>query len=139
MSDPDNTADSYVQNQISQQTKRREIQNEIDKVHRLPGGRNNPVHSKYPASDASTPIHREMAKSSADFIAAQVKGDRGRANAARVTFHEQKARAGKAPKGIEEPCVTADCGRANVAPVKCETSGGCRPMGGSTKVGRSRD
>lgn len=102
----------------------------ISKEAELPGGRNNPIHSTIPGSDSKDPLHQQMAKHSADFIAASASGDRGKAEASRTAFHEVRARSRGVPKGMEAPCPSGGCGRANTENVTCESTGGCKPIGG---------
>ena len=136
----DSSAESHVQAAIERQTKTREAQNEIDKMWRLKGGRNNPDAFVAKGSGSSDPLHKEMAAHSANFIDAVRRKDRGAANAARMAFHVTKSASRNTPKGMEQPCPSGNCSRTNVAPNTCEKTGGCRPMEGTStpKVGRPR-
>ena len=120
---------------------RREVGDTAVNFHALPGGKNNPVHSApAPFMDSEDSRHRDMAKHSADFLTAVVKGDRGKAEAARTAFHEVRARSRGVPKGMEAPCPSGGCKRANTEGVTCEATGGCKPIGGNPlNVRRPRD
>ena len=132
----DVTADKYE----AGRKQRREVGAAISREHELPGGKNNPIHSTVPGADSDNPLHQQMAKHSADFIAAATRGDRGKAEAARTAFHEVRARSRGVPKGMEAPCPSGGCRRANTENVTCETTGGCKPIGGNpVNVRRPRD
>lgn len=140
MADEKDVADSRADKYEARQRARAEIGAAVSKEHELPGGKNNPIHSQIPGADSSDPLHQQMAKHSADFIAAATRGDRGKAEAARTAFHTVGARSRGIPKGMEAPCPSGGCKRTNVAPQNCESTGGCKPIGGAPlNVRRPRD
>lgn len=122
MKDPaDRSADSYVAARLSRADKTRTIQNEIDSTHALKGGRNNPVHSEVPGMSSENAQHKAMAQHSADFIAAQVSGNRAKMESSRQAFHSVRAASRGVPKGLEAPCSGSGCTKM-AAPTKttCE-------------------
>lgn len=132
----DVTADKYE----SATRTRREVGDTAVNYHALKGGKNNPIHSRIPGADSDNPLHQQMAKHSADFISAATSGDRGKAEAARTAFHEVRARSRGVPKGMEAPCPSGGCKRANTEGITCEATGGCKPIGGNpVNVRRTRD
>lgn len=138
MKDPaDRSADSYVAARLSRADKTRTIQNEIDSTHSLKGGRNNPVHSEVPGMSAQDAQHKAMAQHSADFIAAQVKGDRGKMESARTGFHTARAASRGVPKGLEAPCSGSGCTQM-AAPTKTTCERGDCGVSLSKNVSRPR-
>jgi hypothetical protein len=133
-------ADIAADKDAERKAKTRMVESEIDRDYATPDQRAaaRARNQTAPGMDAQDPKQRTLAKHSADFISAVVRKDRGAANASRVAFHAAKANTPNVPKGLEQPCPTGDCSRANVAPTTCEATGGCTPMGGSPKVGRPR-
>lgn len=140
MADERDPADVAADKYEASKRARREVGDSAVNFHALKGGKNNPIHSTVPFADSENPLHQQMAKHSADFIAAATKGDRGKAESARAAFHEVRARSRGVPKGMEAPCPSGGCRRANTEGVTCESTGGCKPIGGNPmNVRRPRD
>ena len=105
----DATADKDIATRASRADRDKRVQNEIDSTNALPGGRNNPIHTTVPGMDAPNAHDRAMAQHSADFISAQVRGNRAGMESARQGFHTVRQAAGRTPKNIETPCEGAGC------------------------------
>ena len=131
MADEKDPADVAADKYESKAKQRREVGAAISRENELPGGKNNPIHSQIPGADSKDPLHQQMAKHSADFIAAATRGDRGKAEASRIAFHEVRARSRGVPKGMEAPCPSGGCKRTNTENTSCATTGGCKPIGGA--------
>ena len=141
MADEKDSADVVADKYEAAKRTRREVGDTAVNFHALKGGKNNPIHSApAPFMDSEDSRHRDMATHSANFISAVVNKDRGKAEAARTAFHEVRARSRGVPKGMEAPCPSGGCGRANTEGITCEATGGCKPIGGNPmNVRRTRD
>ena len=125
------TAPEPVDAHEQERQKRTEVQRGIDKEHEadrvagLKSGRIQRELSTVPGMDSTDSHKQSMAKHSADFIAASVKGHRGQMEASRSAFHAVRASSRGVPQGVEAPCSTPGCKKttSNAAPTCGE--GGC--------------
>ena len=123
---PDTTSDPtspQESERLSRADKTRRVQNEIDKTHSLPRGRNNPIHSTVPGLNSTNTHHEAMARHSADFIDAASKGNRGKMEASRTAFHAVRQSSRGVPTNIETPCTGSGCKKTVSKGTSCGSAG----------------